>query len=631
MWKIEDAIDLYGIERWGSGYFSYNRKGNLIVTPTKSHSNYIDLKKVVEYFEGKNVKFPILFRFPQILEGQIKEINGAFSSAISEYDYNNSYQAVFPIKVNQRKEVLEEIVKSSKKFNTGLEVGTKAELLAALSFELSEDAVLICNGFKDEEYLKLALYATRIGKNVVIVIDEFDGTERLLKLSQKLNIMPVIGIRAKLYSRGSGKWAESGGETSKFGLTTTEMLDSIRIIKEYDMLEQLKMLHFHIGSQITEVRRIQRAVKEAARVYAKIKGMRINIKYFNIGGGLGVDYDGSKTSSEASANYSIQEYANNVVYSLKDVCDEENVPHPIIISESGRAISAYHSILAIDVKGSKNGYYNRIVEIEGNEPHTIKELYDTLKEINIKNYVEYFHDAIQHRDELISLFNLGEIELGDKSKGEVLFLQICAKAAAFARETENKSDEFEDLNKLLSKKYICNFSIFQSMPDFWAIDQLFPIVPVYGVDRKPTEYGTLVDITCDSDGEIDKFVDLKDVKEILELHALDNGSYYLAALLIGAYQDTIGDYHNLFGTVNEAHIIIDDSGKWHIKKTIIGDRNCDVLGSVRYNINSLTSTFKSDVAQALKQKRISEAEADEMLKNYSNVMNEYTYLDYKSG
>ena len=631
MWKIEDAIDLYGIERWGSGYFSYNRKGNLIVTPTKSHSNFIDLKKVIEHFAGKKVKFPILFRFPQILEGQIKEINGAFSSAISEYDYNNLYQAVFPIKVNQRKEVLEEIVKTSKKFNTGLEVGTKAELLAALSFKLSEDAVLICNGFKDEEYLKLALDATRMGKNIVIVIDEFDGTERLLKLSKELNIQPIIGIRAKLYSRGSGKWAESGGETAKFGLTTTEMLDSIRIIEEYDMLEQLQMLHFHIGSQITEVRRIQRAVKEAARVYAKIKGMRINIKYFNIGGGLGVDYDGSKTSSEASANYSIQEYANNVVYALKEVCDEEDVSHPIIISESGRAISAYHSVLAINVKGSKNGHYNRNVEIEGNEPHIIKELYDTSKEINIKNYVEYFHDALQHREEMLSLFNLGELELEDKSKGEILFWQICGKASAFARETKNGSDEFENLNKLLSKKYICNFSIFQSMPDFWAIDQLFPIVPVCMANKKPTEYVTLVDVTCDSDGEIDKFVDLKDVKEILELHALNDGSYYLAGLLLGAYQDTIGDYHNLFGTVNEAHIIIDDSGKWHIKKIINGDNNGDVLGFVRYNINSLSKTFKSDVTQALKGKRITDSEAEDILENYSNVMNEYTYLDYKSG
>lgn len=630
MWKIEDAIELYGIERWGSGYFSYNSKGNLIVSPTKSKSQLIDLKKVIEHLVDKKIKFPVLFRFPQILEGQIKEINGAFSSAISEFTYNNHYQAVFPIKVNQRKEVIEEIVKSGKKYNIGLEVGTKAELLAALSSELSNNSVIICNGFKDEEYLRLALDATRIGKNVVIVIDEFDGTERLVKLSHKLNVKPVIGIRAKLYSRGSGKWAESGGETSKFGLTTTEMLDSIKIIEEYDMLEQLQMLHFHIGSQITEVRRIQRAVKEAARVYAKIKRMRINIKYFNIGGGLGVDYDGSKTSSEASANYSIHEYANNVVYSLKEVCDEENVSHPIIISESGRAISAYHSVLAINIKGSKNGHYNKKVELEGNEYHTIKELYETSKEINIKNYVEYFHDAIEHRDELISLFNLGEIELEDKSKGEILFWQICKKVAAFARETENESDEFDDLNKLLSKKYIGNFSIFQSMPDFWGIDQLFPIVPVSGVDRKPTEYGTLVDITCDSDGEIDKFVDLKDVKEILELHELDNGSYYLAALLIGAYQDTIGDYHNLFGTVNEAHIIIDDNGRWHIKKVVAGDRNCDVLGFVKYNVNSLSGGFKSDVAQALREKRITGAEAEEILDNYSNIMNDYTYLDLQT-
>jgi arginine decarboxylase len=627
MWKIEDSIELYGIERWGSGFFSFNKNGNLIVKPTKNEAHVIDLKNVVDNLTFKKIKFPILFRFPQILEAQIKVLNGAFYNSISEYKYNNIYQGIFPMKVNQRKEVIEEIVKSGKKYNMGLEVGTKAEMLAALSFELSNDALLICNGFKDNEYLRLALNASKLGNKVVIVIDEFSETKRLLELSKQMNVKPIIGIRAKLYSRGSGKWAESGGESSKFGLTTTEILECIKTIVEYDMLDQLQMLHFHIGSQITEIRRIQKAVKEAARVYAKIKLKHINIKYFNIGGGLGLDYDGSKTSSDASANYSIQEYANNVVYSMKEVCDEENVTHPIILSESGRAISAYHSVLVIDIKGNKNDSFNKQVELRGNEPHIIKELYDGLKEINIKNYIEYYHDALLHREELLSLFNLGELELEDKSKGEILFWQICKKVVGFAKETQNKSDDFEDLNKLLSKKYIGNFSIFQSVPDFWAIKQLFPIVPVSRANEKPTEYGTIVDITCDSDGEIDKFVDLKDVKEILEFHKLNNGSYFLAVLMIGAYQDTIGDYHNLFGAANEAHIIVDDSGEWHIKQIVKGDRNCDVLSYVKYNNNGLLAAFESEVNQAFRENRLSRSDAEDIMKNYEEVMNRYTYLD----
>jgi arginine decarboxylase len=627
MWNIEDAIELYGIDRWGNGFFSFNRNGNLIVKPTKNDAHVIDLKNVVDNLVSKKINFPILFRFPQILESQIRALNSAFSNSISEYKYNNTYQGIFPMKVNQRKEIIEEIVKSGRKFNIGLEVGTKAELLAALSFDLSNDALLICNGFKDNEYLHLALNAIKLNNKVVIVIDEFSETKRLLDMAKQLNVKPIIGIRAKLYSKGSGKWAESGGESAKFGLSTTEILECIKIITEYNMLDQLQMLHFHIGSQITEIRRIQKAVKEAARVYAKIKIKHINIKYFNIGGGLGLDYDGSKTSSDASANYTMQEYANNVVYSLKDVCDEENVTHPIILSESGRAISAYHSVLVINIKGNKNGDLNKPIELRGNEPHIINELYDGVKEINIKNYEEYYHDALQHREELLSLFNLGELDLEEKSMGEMLFLQICEKAVGYAKETQNKSDDFDDLNKLLSKKYIGNFSVFQSVPDFWAIKQLFPIVPVGRNNEKPTIYGTIVDITCDSDGEIDKFVDLKDVKEILELHELNNGSYYLAVMMIGAYQDTIGDYHNLFGTANEVHIIVDESGGWHIKQIVNGDRNCDVLGYAKYNNNYLLEAFESEVNQAVRESGLSKADAEDIMNNYKNVMKRYTYLD----
>lgn len=625
MWKIENTIDLYGVERWGSGYFSYNKYGNLTIRPTKKDSQKIDLKNVIERLNIKKIKFPILFRFPQILEMQIKELNDVFSNSISEYKYNNTYQAAFPMKVNQRREVIDEIVKAGRKFNLGLEVGSKAELLAAMSFDLK--GLLICNGFKDDEYLRLALNAVRIKNNVIIIIDEFSETTRLLELSKKIGIKPLLGIRVKLYSKGSGKWAESGGENSKFGLTTNDMLNCIKIINDYEMIDRLQMLHFHIGSQVTEIRRIQKVVKEAARVYTKIKKMRVNIKYFNIGGGLGVDYDGSKTSSDASANYTMQEYANNVVYSLKEVCDEEGVPHPIILSESGRAISAYHSLLLINIKGNKNGCYKKAIELRGDEPNIIKELYDGLKEINIKNYIEYYHDALQHREELLSLFNIGEVELEDKSNGEILFMQTCEKAAGFARVTGNKSDDFDDLNKLLSKKYIGNFSIFQSIPDFWAINQLFPVVPVSRANEKPTEYGTIVDITCDSDGEIDKFVDLKDIKDMLELHEMNNSSYYLAILLLGAYQDTIGDYHNLFGTVNEVHIIIDDSGEWHIKQIVKGDRNCDMLEHVKYNSGILFSIYDSEIAQAIRDNKISKKDAEEMLNNYKDIMDQYTYLN----
>ena len=626
-WKIENSKELYGIDDWGSGYFGINRKGNLVVKPDKG-KHKIEILQVIEYLKKNKINTPVLLRFPQILESRISELYESFEKSINEFEYHASYKGVFPLKVNQRKDVIDEIVKIGKKYNYGLEAGSKPELIESLFFKLNPESLLICNGYKDEHYIKTALQATLLKNNIILVIDQLNEIHDIIRLSRKLNVNPCLGIRLRLYSRGSGKWVESGGEGSKFGLSTGELLTAMEILAGHDMVSNLRMLHFHIGSQITEVRRIQNAVKEASRIYAKVKKLAPELEYFNIGGGLGVDYDGSKTSSDASANYSMQEYTNNVVFTLKEICDEEEIEHPTIVTESGRAIAVYHSMLVTNLA------YEKSIITDGNfdireEDHNVLLKFDScFNDITVKTYREFYHDSLEYKEELINLFNLGQIDLEDKAKGEALFYKICKKIYRYLQQTEDDSEEYEYVRKLMSKRYIGNFSLFQTMPDFWAIDQLFPIVPIQKLNMEPKNYGTIMDMTCDSDGEIDKFVDVKDVKELLELHSLDNQPYYVAVLLLGAYQDAIGDLHNLFGAVHEAHVVIKDDDEWEVKKIIKGDTVNSVLTMLQFNKRSLVNSIETSVQRSVDDGDISHQMGRSILNNMKKEINDYTYLDF---
>ena len=581
MWTTEDSIELYGIEKWGNGYFSVNDNGNIIILPKKSPGQSVDIMDLIEEIEkSRDLEFPVLLRFPQILEDRIDEITGAFMGAIEEFDYSGTYQPIFPMKVNQRKEVIEYIIKFGAKHNIGMEVGTKAELLAALSLGLPRDAPLICNGYKDEDYLRLALSVHNLN-NIIIVVDLFEEIYDILKYAEAMGVVPRIGMRVKLFARGSGRWVESGGESAKFGLSTSEALELMRILDERGLKGSLKMLHFHIGSQITDIRTVKNAMNEAARIYAKVRKI-CDIKYLNVGGGLSVDYNGSNTATPSSANYSLQEYANDVVYTVQKICDDEEVPYPTIVSESGRAIAAYHSMLIFKIIGRKNAKSSPLQPPDDEAPIQIDDLCSAFKEINIDNYKEHYHDALQYRDELYDSFNLGNIDLEERAKGETLFWMVCKKAAFLAKEAGDESDEFLELKKLVSQKYIGNFSLFQSVPDMWGVEQIFPTIPLHRLDEMPSERGRIVDITCDSDGEIKRYAGDSEGLEYLEMHTLlENEDYYLGIFLLGAYQDTLGDFHNLLGCAHEVHVMTDES-EWYICQKVEGDTCKKLLDFFNY-------------------------------------------------
>lgn len=571
MWKVDDSIALYGIHGWGDGYFSINEKGNIVVMPNKSSDCCVDVMDIIRRLETSGENLPVLLRFPQIIEHRIWEIYRAFAGSISEFGYQGRYQPVFPMKVNQRKEVIEYILNYGREINIGLEIGTKAELLAALTLDLPEDSLLICNGYKDDDFLRLALMFSDKHK-IIIVVDLFEEIFDILRLAKSMGVRPLLGMRAKLFSKGSGRWAESGGESSKFGLSTIECLGLLRILEDNGLLDRLRMIHFHIGSQITDIHRIKRAMNEAARIYAKVRKVA-EIEYFNVGGGLSVDYDGSKSSGPSSANYTLREYSNDIVYTLQKICEEEGVPCPTIVSESGRAIAAYHSFLVFKIIGKKNSKDGFVAfPLEG-DPIQIEDLYFAFKNINLKNYKEYYHDALHYRDELLDSFNLGNIGLEERAKGEMLFWMVCQKAVSLARQAGDNSEEFRELKKLVGQKYIGNFSLFQSVPDMWGVGQIFPIMPLHRLREVPSESGTIADITCDSDGEIKSFAG---GEEAIDLHKLSRGEdYYMGIFLLGAYQDTLGDFHNLLGCVTEVHVLV-EGRSWRISKRIQGD-TCEKL------------------------------------------------------
>jgi arginine decarboxylase len=630
----EKTIETYGIENWGADYFGVNRKGNLIVRSPEDENLTADVYEVVVDLQKRGVDTPILLRFPQLLFGQIRKLQTAFKKAIREFEYQGGHLCVYPMKVNQNRTVVEEYLKEGSRYDFGLEAGSKAELYAALGLEQARNSLLVLNGFKDREFVRLAFAGAAAGKNVVIVIEKLSELEHTLAIADEILTenpeanLPMIGVRVKLYAKGSGKWEKSGGEAAKFGLTTTEILEVIRQIQEAGKSDMLKLLHFHIGSQLTDIKRIKNAMKEAARTYAKIRQMGMPIEYLDVGGGMAVDYDGSRTSFESSANYNAREFANDVIYVIKMVCDDENVPHPTIIQESGRYLSAYHAILVTNVQDEIETVVEDItpMKMEKDDPQVVRELYDLRETVNVKNYREYYHDALEHREDLFQMFNLGLITLEDKGKGEVLFWDICESADQYAQHKKYVSDEFDELRRLMSSKYLANFSVFRSMPDNWALEQLFPIIPIHKLNKKPTEYATLCDITCDSDGVVDKFVDLHDVKHVLELHKLEKGEpYFLAMMLVGAYQEVMGNNHNLFGVPNEAHIFIGDDGHI-IRKVIYGSTLGDALATVRFDTDQLHDTFRRAVMHRIKDGELSTKEGNRWIEFYEDQTDSYTYL-----
>ncbi len=627
--NIDRISKIYGIDNWGFDYFGVNDAGHFTVAPHKIPGIDIDIYEVVRKQARDGQTPPFLLRFPQILDERLASLHRAFSRAIEEFDYEGRHIGAYPVKVNQKKEVLRRLVSSGRRYDYGLEVGSKAELVAALSMPLADGALIACNGLKDELYLRLAMLAGKLGRRAVIVVEDIHDLKMALQLARTLDLKPPLGLRAKLSTRGSGKWEDSGGEFAKFGMSTLDLVQALALIESCGAREQLTMLHFHSGSQVNDIRQAKRVFKEAARVYAKVREMGFSIEYLNVGGGLGVDYDGSRTASEFSMNYSVQEFANDIVYAIGEVCDGEEVPTPTIVTEHGRAMVAYHAMLVVDVRkviapGVAPGSEFAAIESES-EP--VLELVDLAEGINAKNFRERYHDAVQQRDDMNSLFELGYLGLRDKAKGEWLFWGICRQVARFSRAMKARPDEFDKLDRMLASKYVCNFSMFQSMPDFWAFDQLFPVLPVHRLDEIPTERGVLCDITCDSDGTVDRFVDTRHCKESLELHPLRPGEpYYLGFLLLGAYQETLGDMHNLFGVVTELNVSVKPDGRAVVSQPIRGDNVRDVLTDIGYEPEDLRDAIARRLAERRKSGMLGDEDEHEVLATASRVLDDYTYL-----
>jgi arginine decarboxylase len=638
-WKIQDAIDTYGVRNWGKGYFAINKAGHLQVHPTKRADRFVDLKELVDQIQARGFGLPILLRFTDILRHRVGEINEAFVHAMKEYEYQGNYICVYPIKVNQQRHVVEEILDFGKPYNFGLEAGSKPELLAVLALtnggsaskNQSEDTgtPIICNGFKDDEFIQMAMLARKIGKQIIPVVEKFTELELIVRHAEQLKVRPVIGVRVKLAARGAGRWRSSAGYRSKFGLTLTEVLDAVEYLRHRGMEDCLQLVHFHLGSQITNIRSIKNALTEASRVYTELHRVGAGLRYLDVGGGLGIDYDGSQTDFESSVNYTLQEYANDVVFRVKSACDEAGVPHPTIISESGRAVVAYHSMLVFDVLGVSNiDRFTVPAELPADAPQQVSDLYSIHRELKKKNVLESYHDAVQAVDEALTRFNLGSLSIEHRALVERLFWSVSGKILRIVREMEFTPEELQGLESLLSDTYFCNFSVFQSMPDSWAVKQLFPIMPIHRLNEVPTRRAVLGDITCDSDGKIDQFIDLRDVRNTLQLHPLrPEEPYYLGAFLIGAYQEILGDLHNLFGDTNAVHISIDEDGEYTIDEWIKGNTVREVLAYVQYNADKLTEMLRKDVERAVRTGKISLSESKQLLRFYESGLDGYTYLE----
>ena len=635
-WRIADSLDLYNVAAWGKGYFSVNDAGHVVVRPDTTVEREIDLYEVVEGLQARDLTTPVVVRFSDILAHRLKRMHDAFASAIAENDYKNRYAAVFPIKVNQQRLVVEEVYRYGREYGFGLEVGSKPELLAVMAMtENAPERLIVCNGFKDDSYIEAVTLATKLGRTIIPVVENFDELGLILKHAAAYRVRPRIGVRVKLFSEGSGRWSASAGEKSKFGLFITEILELFNVLKSHDMLDCLQLVHCHPGSQLQDIRRVKDAINELAHVYAELKLMGAGLQYIDVGGGLGVDYDGSGTNFASSMNYTLNEYASDVVYRVASVCNARDIPHPMIVSESGRAIAAYHSVLIFDALGSSALDKFRVTGYEAEDysgdeelPQPVQDLFEAYRAVSERRLVECYHDALTAREQVLQMFNLGLLSLEFRGLAERLYWATCAKIRDSCRKLERLPEELDDLEAILSDTYFCNFSVFQSLPDSWAIDQLFPILPIHRLDERPTRTAVLADITCDSDGKIDHFVSLRDVKRTLELHELKSGEkYYLAAFLVGAYQETLGDLHNLFGDTHVVHVRLHDEGGWWIEEIVKGDTANKVLEYMEYDVAELYPALARDCERAIRDGRMTLAESQALKRFYESELDGYAYLE----
>lgn len=627
-WTIEDSNELYNMSGWGTSYFGINEKGDVYVTPCKDDTQ-IDLHDVMDELSLRDITPPVLLRFPDILDNRIEKTWSCFKKASDEYGFTGENFIIYPIKVNQMQPVVEEIISHGRKFNLGLEAGSKPELHAVIAVQCQSDSLIICNGYKDQSYIELALLAQKMGKRIFIVVEKLNELEIIAKAAKKLNVRPNLGIRIKLASSGSGKWEESGGDASKFGLTSSELLKALEILEKKEMKDCLRLIHFHIGSQITKIRRIQTALREASQFYIQLHKMGYNVDFVDCGGGLGVDYDGTRSpNSESSVNYSIQEYVNDCIYTFVEAANRNGIQHPNIITESGRSLSAHHSVLVIDVleTASLPEMDDEFEPGEASHP-LVKDLYDIWDNLNPRTMLEDWHDAEQIHDEALDLFSHGIVDLQTRAEIERMYWSVCREINSLAKSLKHTPEELKNLDKILADKYFCNFSLFQSLPDAWAVDQLFPIVPLQRLNERPTRSATLQDITCDSDGKITNFVTNRNISHILPVHTLrKNEPYYLGVFLVGAYQEILGDMHNLFGDTNAAHITVKD-GRYHIDQIFDGETVEEVLNYVQYNPKKLVRQLEVWVTKSVKQGKISLEEGKEFLSNYRSGLYGYTYLE----
>lgn len=625
-WTTNDSIELYNINGWGRGFFTINQKGHVEVTPGGPGSVRIDLKELVDDLRTRGLNLPVLIRFSDIIRTRIQQLYGCFEKAIADHEYQGSFRGVYPIKVNQQRHVVEEMIEYGRPHGLGIEAGSKPELLVALALQDNPDALIICNGYKDRAYIETALLAQKLGRQVIIVLDQIGELETILATSRDLDIRPVIGVRARLSTKGAGKWVESTGDRSKFGLTTAEVVATVERLREGEMLDCLQLLHFHIGSQVTNIRSVKDALREASRIFVELHMLGANMRIIDCGGGLGVDYDGSQSNFHSSMNYTQQEYASDIVSQVAETCNAKNVPHPDIVTESGRALVAHHSALIFNVLSTNEILAGEIpAHLGEDEPPLVQQLYETYAGVSRKNFLEAYHDVIQIKEEAISAFNLGVLDLKARARIEQLFWSTCERILKIVRDLPYVPDDLEGLERQLGDTYYCNFSLFQSIPDHWAVRQLFPTLPIDRLTEAPSRKAVLADLTCDSDGKMDQFIDLRDVKHLLELHPPNGAPYYVATFLVGAYQEILGDLHNLFGDTDAVHVRL-DGDHYRVEHVVEGDSVSEVLSYVQYNKNDLVSRVRRAVEAALLQKRLTMAESGRFMRRYEEALEGYTYL-----
>ncbi|MBT3923781.1 MAG: biosynthetic arginine decarboxylase [Nitrospina sp.] len=628
-WTIDEAREHYNIKGWGAGYFDINSKGNIVVRPNHKSAHHIDLKDLVDDIQSKGYSLPVLIRFSDILKASIANLSNSFQSAINEYGFEGKYNGVYPIKVNQQRQVVEEIVKFGQPYNIGLEAGSKPELHAILAILDNPEALLVCNGYKDEAFIRLALMSQKLGKKVFIVVEKLDELALIEKVAGELGVQPNIGLRIKLVSAGQGRWSSSAGEHSKFGLNPMELMEALEIAKDKNILDCVKLIHFHLGSQITNIRRIKDSLKEVGRFYSELMKFGCNIQYIDVGGGLGIDYDGSRSTFASSTNYSVQEYANDVVYHILETCQAENLPHPNIISESGRAMTAHHSILVVNVLDVTSfPEWSDQIEIADDAPPVLKEIFNVLDSTSNKNLIESWHDAVHLKDEAQNQFLVGLISLKDRAMAERIYWGICRKIEKLSSRLKFLPEDIRNLKTKLADKYFCNFSVFQSVPDSWAIDQVFPVVPLHRLNEEPNRDATLEDITCDSDGRIDTFIgNHRGTENTLKVHSLQPGENYpLCIFLTGAYQEILGDLHNLFGDTNTVHVSLNEDGSLNYEQIIEGENVTDVLDYVQFSADELAGRIDGFLIGCVQRGVVTQKEADDFLKLYKEGLNGYTYL-----